>query len=52
MGFDYPYAPEPMMGAEIDRFFAFDGFSEQQKAVIAATNALALFPRLAAAEVR
>lgn len=52
MGFDYPYAPEPMMGAEIDRFFAFDGFSEQQKAAIAATNALALFPRLAAAEVR
>jgi predicted TIM-barrel fold metal-dependent hydrolase len=49
MGFDYPYAPEPMMQAEIARFFAFDGMSDGQKAAIAGTNALALFPRMAVA---
>lgn len=49
MGFDYPYAPEALMSAEIERFFAFDGMSDQDKAAIAGTNALALFPRLAAA---
>lgn len=49
MGFDYPYAPEPMMQAEIERFFAFDGMSGAQKNAIAGHNALALFPRLAAA---
>ncbi len=49
MGFDYPYAPEPLMVAEIDRYFAFDGMTDNQKATIASSNARALFPRLAAA---
>lgn len=50
MGFDYPYAPEPMMAAEIGRFFAFDGMTDGQKAAIATSNAFALFPRLAEAQ--
>lgn len=49
MGFDYPYAPEAMMTAEIHRFFAFDGMSAERKRAVANANALALFPRLAQA---
>ncbi len=50
MGFDYPYAPEPMMAGEIGRFGGFAGLGEGKRAAILADNAFKLFPRLAAAQ--
>lgn len=49
MGFDFPYVSADLVEPELERFFAFDGFDQEQKSAIASHNALALLPRLASA---
>jgi len=48
VGYDYPFMPEVTIPAHIKAFDRFDGFSDAEKANIRTSNALNLFPRLAA----
>lgn len=47
-GSDFPFAPEPVTGLQTRQFAELTCFDEAQKTAILRTNALALFPRLAA----
>lgn len=48
-GSDFPYAPTPIIAAEVDGLERLDVFNAESRAAMEETNALALFPRLAAA---
>jgi len=47
-GSDFPFAPEPVTGLQTRQFAELTCFDAAQKSAILRTNALALFPRLAA----
>jgi hypothetical protein len=47
-GSDFPFAPEPVTGLQTRQFAELTCFDDSQKTAILRTNALALFPRLAA----
>ena len=48
-GSDYPYLPSPMVAAEVEGLERLDIFDEVTRPMMEEANALALFPRLAAA---
>jgi predicted TIM-barrel fold metal-dependent hydrolase len=48
-GSDIPYAPPPIVAAEVEALEHLDVFDAESRAAMEETNALALFPRLASA---
>jgi len=47
VGYDYPFRPESTIASQRSALDGFEGFTDEQKAMIRSGNALRLFPRLA-----
>ena len=52
LGFDFPYLPAQLLGQELERFFAYEGFTGEERQDVAFGNALRLLSSDVADRVR